>query len=126
MPSIFDSFLPGVVADVVKAIGTAALLYRDNTSYQPADGTKTGAVPNYPINVLPASHFNRFYINGTTVLEGDVLMGAEAKQFITLGLTEPLATRDKVSLGGRIYQVVAVEKVMGGDLPVLFIMQLRT
>ena len=101
----------GLTAEAMAAkVGAALTTYgRDITvttaanSYDPATGTNTQTPTNHTVRASPPLEYDRRYVDGNTVREGDV-------QYIfqDAGLGFTPAQGQKLTDGSRVYRIVSV------------------
>lgn len=107
---------------LIRQFGKDAILRRRTSSYSPATRKTTEAVIDVKVKVTPPEPLELGRIDGTLVEAGDAKVGLAA-----LGLKfAPDATTDSLVLDGLEWKIVTVRRVMSGELPALYELQLRS
>jgi hypothetical protein len=106
-------------AALIKSAGTTITITRDSApDYNPALGTAEGTTKTFT-GVAVRSSYNQRDIDGTMILQGDVLL--------TIAATSTLVPQvgDTATFAGTAYKVVNVNNVSPSGISVIYTVQAR-
>ncbi len=121
MATELDNKMTPVVASLLSKFGvTCVVTVETEGEYQPSTGTYTGATSTeHSITSSPPLEFDNKYIDGITILRGDMQI------FIKGDLEFTPAIGQKVVVAGSTFRVVGTSPIYSGDLIATWMLHLR-
>lgn len=120
---LLDGPMGKVASTLIGALGASAVLQRTIKDYDELEGVDVAkATTSYNVKVSPPSPFNRFEVNGSTVLADDLKCIIASSQ-APGGFIDPKT--DTLTIAGATYRIAGVQPIQSGDNSAAFQLTLR-
>jgi hypothetical protein len=123
---LLDTILPNVVKTAIKLVGGDAVIRRTTTKMDPATGSRSAQVTDYPVPVSPPEEYSLKDIDGTNVLRGDFTVEMAAESFRDGdALLEVDPATDVLVFNGKAFKIVDPGPVYSGNRVASYVLQCR-